>query len=466
MKTSLHPTSRADALNRLQHSQIGLPVSSSDEAENFITHRKSKLWLFIVAFLLFGYLSMNRSFAYLGIPPLKLFIGELVLGAFLLTRPQALFGNWASALLNILPLSGVAWTLYLFLAYGILQFLRGIATGHPPFTAIQNLIFNIYPLYLFLGVWIGLQYPTFLPKFFRLFAWWHGLYGIVYILILDRVPWIIPGSSLEVPVFSAPTGSGVALLGLFSFEPKLIRVWFLLLLNACVMLGIQLRSEWLGFSVGLLVLSLFGKQMRRVLKGVGIVVVLLSLGYITDFSLPATSTRGGEISTRGIVGRVIAPLDPKLAAKYTEHSETFVDTVSWRTTWWQAIWDSVHEDETRSFLGHGYGFQLSSLVPYLEDRPDVRTPHNVFYYALGYGGWIGVALFFALQFCLARLLWSAYRLTNQPFGIAFWAMSLTWALFDNFLENPFRAIPFYLLIGLAIAPALSRKETRAQLAGR
>ena len=36
----------------------------------------------VVGFLLLGYLSMSRSFAYFGVPALKVFIGEVVLGAF------------------------------------------------------------------------------------------------------------------------------------------------------------------------------------------------------------------------------------------------------------------------------------------------------------------------------------------------------------------------------------------------
>lgn len=92
----------------------------------------------------------------------------------------------------------------------------------------------------------------------------------------------------------------------------------------------------------------------------------------------------------------------------------------------------------------------------------LRTPHNIFFYALGYGGWIGVALFFLLQVSLARLLLRAYRVTGQPFGLVFWAMSLSLAFFGNFFETPFGAIPFYLLTGLAIAPVLlGRREADA-----
>ena len=45
------------------------------------------IWPGVAGFLFTGYLAMARSFAYLGVPPL--FIGEIVLGAFLLLKPRA-----------------------------------------------------------------------------------------------------------------------------------------------------------------------------------------------------------------------------------------------------------------------------------------------------------------------------------------------------------------------------------------
>ena len=45
------------------------------------------IWPQIVGFLLIGYLSMARSFAYLGVP--LLYIGEIALAAFLLLKPRS-----------------------------------------------------------------------------------------------------------------------------------------------------------------------------------------------------------------------------------------------------------------------------------------------------------------------------------------------------------------------------------------
>jgi O-antigen ligase len=119
----------------------------------------------------------------------------------------------------------------------------------------------------------------------------------------------------------------------------------------------------------------------------------------------------------------------------------------------------VHKSETTFLFGYGYGFHLGSLGPY-NIAEDTRTPHNVFFYALGYGGWIGVSLFLAFQICLVRLLWLSDHLTGQPFGISFWALSVVVGSFGNFFETPFGAIPFYLIVGMLLAPVLLPKKVK------
>jgi hypothetical protein len=410
-------------------------------------------WAKVAGFLLLGYLSMSRSFAYLGLPPLKVFIGELVLGAFLLLHLRTSLGTWIAALTKPTVLSGVAWALFLFFGYGVFQLLRGMLLGHPPFSALQNLVFNWYPLFLFMGLWVGGQQPGFLAAFIRLLAWGNGLYGIAYLLLLNSLRWMIPGSP-DVPLFGQPGGSAVALVGLLVFEPRLIQIWPLLLLNSFVMFGLQVRGEWLGCLVAFMLWGGLTKQLSRVGRWAMTVVILLGIMYAADITLPGVVGRGGNISVQEMLGRALAPLNEELAAQYTERADSYAGTILWRTTWWWAIWDAVHADPIRTVVGHGYGYPLGDLVPYLQGEA-IRTPHNVFFYALGYGGWLGVVFFFLFQLALAHTLLKSYRCTGQPFGLVFWALGLTQACFGNFLESPFGAIPFYLLAGLAIGQAMS-----------
>ena len=113
------------------------------------------IWPHIASFLLVGYLCMSRSFAYLGVPPL--FIGELVLGAFLLLKPRVALGTWAASLLRSSPLNAFGITLLAFMAFGVWQVGRGVLSGYPAIHTLKFLTFNYYTLYLFMGIWIGLQ---------------------------------------------------------------------------------------------------------------------------------------------------------------------------------------------------------------------------------------------------------------------------------------------------------------------
>jgi hypothetical protein len=417
------------------------------------------MWPRIACLLIIGYLSMSRSFAYLGVPAWKLFISEVVFALLLLFGPKILSRRWLSVVLK-LPAMGRFHCWYgLFLAYGIAEVFLGIHAGYPPLTVIRDLAFNYYPLYFFLGLWAGLVRPDLLPRVIRGFAWFNGIYGVLYILFLNRLDWFMPGVSDEVapvPIFGQPIYSFVALLGLLAYEKSVSRNWHLWLLNGFVMLGMQIRGEWVAFVVGVVIWGVLARQGKRVAQAGVVLASLLAVMYFTDFHLPSPQGRTeADFTAKQLVDRGLAPFradvsDQKAAAGLggaDSQEATFV----FRTVWWMAIWDSVHADLRTAALGYGYGFPLGDLVPYLEGE-FIRTPHNTFFYALGYTGWIGVVLFTLFQFAILRLLWDAYRIDGEPFGIILWATMLIYSLATAFFEVPYGAIPFYLLAGCACAP--------------
>ncbi len=417
------------------------------------------VWDNLARLLLLGYLSMGRSFAYVGFAPVKAFVGELVLGVFLFAHAGTFVRTWAAPLVIRSRLSSVVWLGFLFVGYGIFEVLRGIGLGYPPLTALQCLAFNYYPLYLFLGLSIGQRHPQFLQRFIRPLAWAHGLYGVIYILFLNSSTVLLPHASVR--LFGAPGGSTMVLLGLLTLEPNVRKVWPLLVLNGFVLLGMQIRSQWTAFAIALLFYACVMKRVRRLIAAVLVIATVLGVMYATDLTLPGPIGRGGTISVRALMGRAIAAVDPELARDYTTGVETYSDTANWRLDWWGAIWASVHQDAWRALVGHGYGFPLPSVAPSLV-FPDLgklegagmalRTPHSVFFYALGYGGWLGLLLFVALHLSLARLLWHSYRLTGQPFGLLAWVAAMTDGSFTSVFESPYGAIPLYILVGLSIAP--------------
>jgi hypothetical protein len=416
------------------------------------------MWQKVILVLIIGYLTLGRSFAYLGVPPLKIFIGELVLVAFLLFRSRALIGEWFDSLLDPYRAThNFSWALLLFIQYGIFEALRGISLGYSVLTTLQNLVFNIYPAYFFIGLWVAKD-PEFLARLVRIQLWITAVYGPLYVLFLNQVTAVVPSSN--VPIF-AYNGALLGILGAISFERNVARLWLPLMLNTFVMLAVQVRSEWLACFLSVGIWSVITGRTRTFVAGLVLVAGLI--GYWADLRLPSPRGRGGEVSSREIVMRAAAAVNPAWAVEHSKSGSQYAGTISWRKVWWNAIWDSAHATPTTAAIGEGYGFRLGDLVPYLRGE-DIRTPHNIFFYVLGYTGWLGVALFAIFLSTLLHLMWRVYSLTGQPFGILLWVAGLASACFGNMFEAPSGAIPFYLLMGMAAAPIMNRKNDRTEQA--
>jgi hypothetical protein len=418
------------------------------------------IWPWIAGFLLVGYLTLARSFAYFGIAPI--FIGEVVLAAFLLLKPRIALGTWTTALLRPSPLNGLALALLAFMAYGAWQALRGILDGSGVVHTLKFFTFNYYTLYLFMGLWIALHAPDFLPKLIRIIAWVNGIYGVIYLVALRDLGAQIPGT--DVPLFSAPAAQVIVILGLLCFERDLRQVWFVLLLNIVITLVWQVRAEWAGLAFGILAWGFFTGRLGRVVA-IGMAgLAVLGLIELADIRLPG---RNSEVSLSETLGRALAPIDQDLARQFTPHARLHAGTAEWREIWWDAIWRSVHSSPMLEAFGHGYGFPLITVAPKdaQKNNENDRTPHSIFYYALGYTGWVGVALYGALQLAIVALLWRSYRMGGTPAGLVFWVMAMVRVSFEEGFETPFKAIPFYLLWGMTMAAALQwRGEVQARLA--
>ena len=413
-------------------------------------------WSKWVLFLLVGYALTGRSFSYLGIPPAKLFIGDLTLAAFIFLQPRKIFDPWIKALTKGGPISSFGWILLISIAYGVFEVIRGVLLGFSPLTALENLVFNVYPLFFFLGLWLGVRRPELLLRYIQVFAFLFCIYAPAYLLFLDKIFMTMPGSD-GVPVFGQPGGGGIIILSLLCLDPKPGRWWPAMAVAAAAFLATQVRAEWLGMAVATLIWGVLTRKMSRVaMIAVGIFAVL-ALGFVLDVNLPSPGERGGAISSSEIVARGLAAVSPDLARNVTGSDDVgfYAGTITWRKNWWKAIWQNSNDSYTNLVIGPGYGFLLRNLVNYLKQNGDVRTPHNIFYYALGYSGWIGVVIFFALQLSMCLMLWRAYRMTGQPYGLAVWAATLTMAFFGNVMETPSGAIPLYLTMGLIVGPTVA-----------
>ena len=109
----------------------------------------------------------------------------LAIGGLLLFSARVLWNRWYLALTRGGdPLNRVAWALLVSLLYGIAEVIRGILLGYSVMTALQILVFNLCPVYLFLGLWIGFRHPGFIRKYIRFLAWLAVIYAPLYFIFL------------------------------------------------------------------------------------------------------------------------------------------------------------------------------------------------------------------------------------------------------------------------------------------
>ncbi len=406
-----------------------------------------------------GYLAIGRPFAYL-------FLGELALLVAAL-RPdtrtayrQAVHQLRTGGRLHVLAVVSAA-----FLVYGAVELVRGLAIGYSPFFAVKNMPFTYYVVALWFGLWLGQRSPGLLPRLLHIFAVVNAVYGSLAVLVLVRQQVTLPGTDV---VLIAATTSSVAIIGLLCYPLPANRRSLqlgLIGVNALVMLSYQARAEWLGFIAGMLIWAVLSRRIRTLATGAAAAAGLLLFIALAGVVVPGAPGRGGTLSFAGIVGRSLAPFAPDVAAKFVPDGDSlhaYEGTASWRTTWWHGIWQSSQDNISNFAFGHGYGYELQRLGTNVGTT--TRTPHNVFFYALGYTGWFGVLLFFLLWVVIARHLWTAYRMTGNPFGLSFAAVTFGLALFGNWFETPFGAGPTYLVIGLALA--FSRPDFSAVLQRR
>jgi hypothetical protein len=417
-------------------------------------------WNIVWAILVLGYTLFGRSFAYLGIPSHSLFIGEVTLFVFLLTRPRKILTDWLAWAMGFRgrPMALLALGLALFSFYGFFEALRGLSVlEHEKLMVLRNLAFNIYPFYLFLGILVGKRNPQLLRQLIPFLGWANGIYGVLYVFFLDQLDFRLPWAE-EVALFPMPSGSAISMLALLALGSDLKGFWPCFLVNCFVVLCTQVRAEWLTIFLGGLVWFIVRRDVIRAASLVSAPVAILLCMYLFEVSMEGLQLRGGEISPEGILGRLIAPINPDWAATLLgDEAYALAGTITgWRAEWWEGIWEEVHREGSSPTLGLGYGYPLHSASRFISE--EIPTPHNIFFYALGYGGWIGVSAFYLFQLTLAFALSRAKSRGGNPLGMMLWAGLLAAAHFGNSLEAPFGAIPFYLLLGYSLAPISNGEE--------
>src|ERR1700722_487657 len=171
-------------------------------------------WTKRVVFYLWGATLLGKASAFVGVG----------LGALLLFSTRVLWNRWFVALTRPGdPLGPTAWAMFVSILYGFGQVVYGVLLGYPLTTALQILVFNICPIYIFLGIWVGVRYPDIIRQYIRFTAWFAVIYTPLYVIFFRHLhlslSGILPGSSLD--LLGSPGSGTQTLLGLLSYEPRL-----------------------------------------------------------------------------------------------------------------------------------------------------------------------------------------------------------------------------------------------------
>jgi hypothetical protein len=398
--------------------------------------------------LLAGYLAFSRDFSYLGIPPI--YIGE----AYLFFKIVQNSRNWVSRFVNdALRLRCLPTAIALHLIWGILEVGRSWYIGRGLLMSLRTAAFNYYPLYALIGISIGSALTK--PAFLR----------VLKLVIVTFAVRTLIAEILRLAQISAPGSAAIVPIIMLTMWGQL-RNWkwrypLLLICTYQVFFGSHHgRGALLGLLAGILAIALssWSRFVRFCMGAAGALILLMFVGPL----IPAPSGGGPPLDPVVQVARVIASEHPdaairmikwrangKLTGEYADEMDNLIgarDTAMWREQIWK---NAMHKLNTPSLrlMGNGEAMSLQDLTP---DGQDIHTPHNISIYAIYYTGWVGLGTFFFLMFALWR---EAQHLVDPRLRVL--ALATIWSsllitLTGNFMEAPFGAIPFYLLVGVII----------------
>lgn len=409
------------------------------------------LFLRAVAGILIGYAFFNRTFAYLGVPPL--FVGEAVMGLGGLAFLYAV-RRWQLTTVHVLIL--------LFMAWGAAQTLPYIPRYGVD--ALRDAVAWLYAGYALLVATI--LRPEHLPSVVRLyrraipyFLVFLPIFGLVAVGLAGRLP-TIPGT--EVPLLSFKGGdAGVQLAGIAAFiliglyaradpKPRLAEPlpWLPWLAGAGVV-SIVNRGGMLAASTAALVL-LFVRRSSRWTTVAFILALLIVVGLIVNPRVQLGSRR--EFSFQQLTDNV--------TSVFVSTEDSLQGTKGFRLAWWSYI-VGYTVDGPYFWTGKGYGIALGEEDGFnTTEAEDLRSPHNGHIEILARSGVPGLALWILLQLAFALALLSAAARAKAD-GRSTWLMIIGWILvfwlaglvnasFDPYLQGPQGGIWFWTIVGVGL----------------
>jgi hypothetical protein len=427
-------------------------------------------WAYLL-FLLAGYLTLGKGFAYVGIYPIYVAEIGLALGGISTVVVLLLNGlkmSYFRSLVVALLLTFGAWqalcTIPYLNVYGIDALRDGALWGYAafaifvvllvPYKAVDNLFIlygRVLP-YTLICLLIAFVYTKIAPL--------NIFFPGAPVPLLEQKPG-------DAAVYLA----GAAAFMLLRLDLRHGKGWS----NATLWLMWALwGANWVAWGVtsrasmliGMLAVGvvLLLRPRTRFYRPVVLVTLLFSLLYVLNLSVPVPYEEAGnvEISARQMIAN--------LGSTFGEESDDALEgTERWRVQVWESIIDYTFGGEY-FWAGKGYGINLITdigLEPNPPSEDDNRSPHNVFMTILARSGVPGLILWLlfltSFGWMLVRKALARGRSTDSwdaryaLWLLVFWLACLLNASFDVYLEGPMGGVLFWSLIGISLV--YLRKET-------
>jgi hypothetical protein len=431
-------------------SAVRLSATSSRQAVDLHT-----LYGCLLCFVLIGYATLGKGFAYIGIPPL--FVGEIVLflGIFVVIRSGcaiAMLASIPSVLLVLLITLVLIRTIPYVGAYGM--------------DSARDSVVVVYGLFAFIVIAMLLERPerlSWVLAAYSRFAWFYGLTAMALLNSSAFLGSLMPAWPFGgIPLVYVRLGEGSAhLAGAAVFAILGLRqvgaVWMLVTLLSIGMTAVS-RGAMLSSLVPIGLVAVLGRERKRF----GLVLLAASTLFAVTYGL------GLEMPLPG--GRSIGPeqiINGFASVVGTSDKSNLDGTKTWRLNWWHTIIDYTIEGPY-FWTGKGFGVNLAEDDGYEVGHelggPPVRSPHSVNMTMLARAGVPGLVLWAVTLMGWFGMLFRMMIISRRH-GDFRWSDIFLWiacygaaividASFDVALEGPMLGIWFWCLFGLGIAAAM------------
>jgi hypothetical protein len=466
----------------------------------------SMLLGFYLAFLLLGYLFLDKGFGYLGIGKLYVSeIGLMIIGiafAISLVRRKIFWRGFLQPTIIALVIFmgwGLIRTIPYLTSYGLMALRDAVLWAYAAFTIAIVILFSEKFQRYFLTI-----YKVVLPVFL---IWLPIGFILFWMILLPRqdflsFPFLILRAA---PVCVHLAGMGSYLLLRLdkegSKEYPLVFLWALWVLwwIAWVLFSVISRSGMLTAMLGLGLTFLFHPRIKLVVPLLsGAAVILLLIVFNINISVP-DSTRNVSISAQQISLNLISltgsnnPVSTKLiewssyltrptkagetlsgnnppggtstpsgtstpvTANSAQESDLRFTTMEWRLSWWKEIIQYTVQGQY-FWLGKGYGINLADSDGF-QVMPDhsLRSPHNATMNILARSGvpglllWLIFIVIFSIQ--MVKAIFDKSDKDRSLIALwlyIYWIAFLFNSSFDVFLEGPMGGIWFWSLTGFGL----------------